>query len=57
MQADTLAGLLTELDMAPAVIIGGSGGSRVSLLTAAGHPDVAAGPRRVVDQRRHPTGS
>jgi pimeloyl-ACP methyl ester carboxylesterase len=43
MQADHLAGLLTELDMAPAVIFGGSGGSRVSLLTAANHPEVAAG--------------
>ncbi len=43
MQADVLAGLLRELGMAPAVIIGGSGGSRVSLLTAARHPDVAAG--------------
>ena len=43
MQADALAGLLRELDMAPAVIIGGSGGARVSMLTAARHPDVAAG--------------
>jgi pimeloyl-ACP methyl ester carboxylesterase len=43
MQADALAGLLTELDMAPAVIIGGSGGSRVSMLAAAQHRDVAAG--------------
>ncbi|MWA03519.1 alpha/beta fold hydrolase [Actinomadura sp. LD22] len=43
MQADTLAALLRHLDMAPAVIIGGSGGSRVSMLTAARHPDVAAG--------------
>jgi pimeloyl-ACP methyl ester carboxylesterase len=43
MQADVLAGLLTHLDMAPAVIIGGSGGSRVSLLTAALHRDVAEG--------------
>lgn len=43
MQADVLAGLLRELDMAPAVIAGGSGGSRVSLLAAARHPDVAAG--------------
>jgi pimeloyl-ACP methyl ester carboxylesterase len=43
MQADALAGLLRHLDMAPAVIIGGSGGSRVSLLTASRHPDVAAG--------------
>jgi pimeloyl-ACP methyl ester carboxylesterase len=43
MQADALAGLLAHLDMAPAVIAGGSGGSRVSLLTAARHPEVAAG--------------
>ena len=43
MQADALAGLLRELDMAPAVITGGSGGSRVSLLTAARHRDVTAG--------------
>ncbi len=42
MQADVLAGLLRHLDMAPAVIIGGSGGARVSLLTAARHHDVAA---------------
>lgn len=40
MQADKLAGLLRTLDMAPAVIVGGSGGARVSLLTAARHPDV-----------------
>ncbi|MDQ1360342.1 MAG: hypothetical protein QOJ44_719 [Acidimicrobiaceae bacterium] len=43
MQADRLAGLLQTLDMAPAVIFGGSGGSRVSLLSAARHPEVAAG--------------
>jgi pimeloyl-ACP methyl ester carboxylesterase len=43
MQADTLAGLLKHLDLAPAVIAGGSGGARVSLLTAARHPDVAQG--------------
>jgi pimeloyl-ACP methyl ester carboxylesterase len=42
MQADVLAGLLRALGMAPAVISGGSGGSRVSLLAAAGHPDVAS---------------
>lgn len=41
MQADVLAGLLRELDMAPAVIAGGSGGSRVSLL-AARQADVAS---------------
>lgn len=39
MQADALAGLLRALDMTPAVIVGGSGGARVSLLTAAHHPD------------------
>jgi len=43
MQADALAGLLRHLDLAPAVIAGGSGGSRVSLLTAARHRDVAQG--------------
>jgi pimeloyl-ACP methyl ester carboxylesterase len=43
MQADALAGLLRELDMAPAVIIGGSGGARVSMLAAARRPEVAAG--------------
>jgi len=42
MQADRLAGLLAHLGMAPAVIVGGSGGARVSLLTAARHPEVAA---------------
>jgi pimeloyl-ACP methyl ester carboxylesterase len=42
MQADRLAGLLRALDLAPAVIVGGSGGSRISLLTAARHPDVAS---------------
>jgi pimeloyl-ACP methyl ester carboxylesterase len=42
MQADLLAGLLQALDMAPAVIVGGSGGARVSLLVAARHPEVAA---------------
>jgi len=41
MQADVLAGLLRALGMAPAVISGGSGGSRVSLLAAARYPDVA----------------
>jgi pimeloyl-ACP methyl ester carboxylesterase len=43
MQADVLAGLLRQLDLAPAVIAGGSGGARVSLLTAARHRDVASG--------------
>lgn len=43
MQADALAALLEHLGMAPAVIAGGSGGSRVSLLTAARHREVASG--------------
>ncbi len=43
MQADALAALLRHLGLAPAVIVGGSGGARVSLLSAANHPDVAAG--------------
>ncbi|MEX2269561.1 MAG: alpha/beta hydrolase [Acidimicrobiia bacterium] len=43
MQADTLAALLTQLDMTPAVIAGGSGGSRISMLTAARHREVASG--------------
>jgi pimeloyl-ACP methyl ester carboxylesterase len=43
MQADALGGLLDRLDMAPAVITGGSGGSRVSILTVARHPAVARG--------------
>jgi pimeloyl-ACP methyl ester carboxylesterase len=42
MQADMLAGLLKALNMAPAVIAGGSGGARVSLLAAARHPDVTS---------------
>jgi pimeloyl-ACP methyl ester carboxylesterase len=43
MQADVLAGLIRHLDLGPTIIFGGSGGSRVSLLTGAAHPDVAAG--------------
>lgn len=42
MQADALAGLLVALDLAPAVVIGGSGGARVSLLAVARHPEVAS---------------
>jgi pimeloyl-ACP methyl ester carboxylesterase len=41
MQSDHLARLLSAVGMAPAVIMGGSGGARVSLLTAANHPEVA----------------
>jgi pimeloyl-ACP methyl ester carboxylesterase len=43
MQADVLAGLVRSLDLGPAVIAGGSGGARVSMLTAAFHPDVTSG--------------
>jgi pimeloyl-ACP methyl ester carboxylesterase len=43
MQGDVLAALLTQLGMVPAVITGGSGGARVSLLTAARQPGTAAG--------------
>jgi pimeloyl-ACP methyl ester carboxylesterase len=43
LQADALAALLRHLDLGPTVLMGGSGGARVSLLAAANHPDVAAG--------------
>jgi pimeloyl-ACP methyl ester carboxylesterase len=43
MQADALAGLLEHLEMTPAIIAGGSGGARVSLLAASRHRDAAAG--------------
>jgi pimeloyl-ACP methyl ester carboxylesterase len=43
MQADVLAGLLRHLGLGKTIIVGGSGGSRISLLTGARHPDVAAG--------------
>ena len=43
MQADALIGLLHQLEMTPAVIAGGSGGARVSLLAAARHRQDAAG--------------
>jgi pimeloyl-ACP methyl ester carboxylesterase len=41
MRADTLAALVNELDMAPCVIAGGSGGARDSILTVILHPEVA----------------
>lgn len=43
VQADALAALIRHLDLGPTVIAGGSGGARVSLLTAARNPDIAAG--------------
>jgi pimeloyl-ACP methyl ester carboxylesterase len=41
LQADFMAALLSHLDLAPAILAGGSGGSRVALLTAAHHPESA----------------
>jgi pimeloyl-ACP methyl ester carboxylesterase len=41
IQADALAGLLRTLDLGPVVVAGGSGGSRISLLTVARHPELA----------------
>lgn len=43
MQADVLAGLVEQLGLGPALLAGGSGGARVSLLAAARRPDVVAG--------------
>lgn len=41
MHADTLAELIRQLDLGKTTIIGGSAGSRVSLLTVLRNPDVA----------------
>ncbi len=43
MQAESLVWLIRELDLGPAVLIGGSGGARISLLAAARNPEVARG--------------
>jgi pimeloyl-ACP methyl ester carboxylesterase len=43
VQAEALGELLRHLDVGPTVIIGGSGGARVSLIAAARNPDVTAG--------------
>src|SRR5689334_20158575 len=43
VQAEALAALLRHLGVGPTVIVGGSGGARVSLLAAARNPDVTAG--------------
>ncbi|MFA7586883.1 MAG: alpha/beta hydrolase [Novosphingobium sp.] len=42
MQADALSGLLRALGLGPAVIAGGSGGARVSMLAAARDPEVCS---------------
>lgn len=41
-QAEALAGLIRKLGLGPCVIAGGSGGSRVSMLAAARHPDLCS---------------
>ena len=41
-QAEALAGLIRKLDLGPTVIAGGSGGSRVSMLAAARHPELCS---------------
>jgi len=42
LHADTLAGLIRSLDLGPTALAGGSAGSRVSLMTAARHPNVVS---------------
>jgi pimeloyl-ACP methyl ester carboxylesterase len=41
-QAEALAGLIRQLGLGPTAIVGGSGGSRVSLLAAARHPELCS---------------
>lgn len=41
-QADRLGGLIRHLGLGPSVIAGGSGGARVSLLTASRNPDLCS---------------
>lgn len=41
MQAESLARLIVDLDLGPTVLVGGSGGARISLLAAARHPEIA----------------
>jgi pimeloyl-ACP methyl ester carboxylesterase len=43
LQAETLGALIAHLDLGPTVLIGGSGGARVSMLTAARCPEIADG--------------
>jgi pimeloyl-ACP methyl ester carboxylesterase len=42
LHADTLAALIRVLELGPTALAGGSAGSRVSLMTAARHPDVTS---------------
>jgi pimeloyl-ACP methyl ester carboxylesterase len=43
VNADMLAGLLRKLDFGPTLLVGGSAGSRVSLMTAIRNPDLVSG--------------
>jgi pimeloyl-ACP methyl ester carboxylesterase len=43
LQAETLAALVSHLGLGPTVVIGGSGGARISMLTAARHPELVSG--------------
>jgi pimeloyl-ACP methyl ester carboxylesterase len=43
LNADTLGGLLRRLGFGPTLVVGGSAGSRVSLMTAIRHPDTVSG--------------
>ena len=43
VQAEALGALLRHLGLGPTVLVGGSGGARVSLIAAARNPDVTAG--------------
>lgn len=42
IQAEALAGLIRHIDLGPTMIAGGSGGSRVSMLAAARHPELCS---------------
>jgi pimeloyl-ACP methyl ester carboxylesterase len=43
LNADAYAGLLRKLNFGPTLLIGGSAGARVTLLTGVRHPDVVSG--------------
>lgn len=43
MNADALVGLLKALNFGPTLLVGGSAGSRVSLMTAIRHPELVSG--------------
>lgn len=42
MNAEVLAGLVRHVDRGPALIVGGSAGSRVSILAASRHPEICS---------------